>query len=87
MAIETKESVSDIEIVANTKPLMLFIEFIKSVLETRHRPFSLSDFGSELVRIEMDSSTTGTSKLTVVFYPSDSFLRLSVAICAGDFNV
>jgi len=82
-----KEDISNMEILADTKPLILFIEFIKSVLEMRNRPFSLSDFGSELVRIEMNSSTAGTNKFTVVFYPSDSFLRLAVTICAGDFNV
>jgi len=87
MTIEAKGDISNIEILADTKPLMLFIEFIKSVLQTRNRPFNLSDLGSELARIEMDSSTAGTNKFTVVFYPSDSFLRLAVAICAGDFKV
>lgn len=67
MTIEAKGDISNIEILADTKPLMLFIEFIKSVLQTRNRPFNLSDLGSELARIEMDSSTAGTNKFTVVF--------------------
>jgi hypothetical protein len=87
MTTDTKKDTASIEISADTRPIMLFIKMLESVLQAGNSRINLSDFDSKLVRIEMDSSSTGTGEITVTLYPSDTFLRLAVTLCAGNFNL
>ncbi len=73
-----------IEILANTKPLMLFIEFIKGTLESREKPIDFADLESDLVRFEVHPKVTTPNTFIATFYPSNKFLHLASAICAGE---
>jgi len=87
MTTEIKDTISNMGIIADTKPLLLFIKLLDIVLQSSNRPFDISDFSFELARIETDFSATGTGKLTVILYPSDAFLRFAGTSFTGDFNL
>lgn len=72
-----------IKLEADTRPLMFFIQLVRNLPQSS---LIFSKLSSEFIRVETDDTATGASKLAVVLYPSDSFLRYAATVCAGDFD-
>ena len=72
-----------VKLTADTRPLMFFIQLVSNLPQS---PLIFGKLSSEFVRCETDDTAASTGKLTVVFYPSDSFLRFVAAACADDFD-
>jgi hypothetical protein len=77
---------AEIKICVDTEPLMLFIKLVKSILQIRKGRINFPHSVSELARIKVDPLSTDTSKITIIFYPSDAFLRFISTLWASDFN-
>jgi len=78
---------ASVEFVADTTPILGFLELLKARAEFADGLFRLSDLGFELFRIEQNIDSAGARKITVVFYPSDAFIRYVGAIVAGNRNI
>ncbi len=71
------------EIIANVAPFLLFSEIFKGLLNIRERFFDFGNIPDELVRLEIDNSSTLTSKIFVTFYPSDCLMDFISALFAN----
>jgi hypothetical protein len=76
----------DIQLKADIKPLEFFVNILNSILQIGKGRFNVPDLAFELVRIEFNNDAAGANELIVIFYPSDTLLRLVSALCTGDFD-
>lgn len=74
-------------IICDSRPLVLFAEVFKAVLQIRKRSLDLRDLGFELARAELNVGAAGTDELVMRLYPSNAFLRLATAVLAGKFDL
>ena len=58
----------------NAKPLLSFLEFVDSVLQSGKGSVNFGNFSSELVSVKTNDSTTNANELLISLYPSDSLL-------------
>ena len=82
-----KKKVQSINIKADTKPIMLFIEMLTEFIKVTHRPMEWGEFTSEHIRMEVDNSAASAGEMTVIIYPSDTLLRLLPTYLAGDWKL
>lgn len=74
----------EVEIIADTSPILGFLKLLKSRAEFTNGSLSLSDLGFELVRTQQNIDAADASKITITFYPSDAFLGYVGAVVASD---
>lgn len=74
----------EVEVIANTAPLLGFIKLLEFRSKSAECPFRLGDLSFELVRFEQVVDPACANKLLVTFYPSDAFLGYVAAALAGD---
>ena len=81
---------SSLEIKADTRPLMHYIELLKRyfdvTFEISDGALHLDNLFDEASRLEVDYGSAGTGEITVTFYPSDSFLDFFAAITARNLE-
>ena len=77
---------AEIKLKVDSKPLMLYLEVFKRVLQIRNSPINFCDFSSEIVRFETDNGTANTGEISIILYPSDTFIRFVSALWTSDCN-
>ena len=78
---------TNLTVVCDAAPLMLFTELLETALKVRQRPVSLGNLPFELARVENDVSPACTGELRVRLYPSDAFLRFASTLRARNFEL
>lgn len=77
---------AEIKLKVDTKPLLLYLEVFKRILQISNSSINFSDFSSEIVRFETDNSTASAGEISITLYPSDTFIRFVSALWTSDGN-